>query len=824
MRRLSLSLSLAALVAALPVAAQSNAERILNDRYSRPRDYDLVHQRIELSRFDWDTRSFDGRVSVTLRALRPGFDSVVLDAGALLEIRSVAGLSGPPGRAAGSPSRRAAPLRFGRMRDTLVVHLARPAAFGDTVRFTVHYRGVVENGQGLTFIPEDTLPPARPRQLWSQGQDDNNHKWFPTYDFPNDRATWEMIVTVPRGFMAVSNGRLLSDRTGADGLRTLHWSQDQPAVTYLASLIVAPLVRVRDRWRGIPVDYYVYPADSALARPLFGVTPDMMEVFSRLTGVPYPWPKYAQTTVADFFGGMENVSASTMIDWMPGPRAYADRPWYQHILIPHELAHQWFGDYVTTANWANFWLNEGFAEFLPGQYWRVKQGRHAGDDYYLDEYRQYLEIDGRRRMPLAALGSNNIYPKGALVIEMLRRHLGEERFWAGVQRFLRTHALGTATSDDLRQAFLQASGASLDQFFDQWVYAAGHPDFAVSATWDSSLSLVTLTARQTQRDTLSADSTGLRYTVPEVFRMPLTIRIGTADGDVVTTVDLERREQVIHVAGVRSAPRMVIFDDGNTILKTLSFPQPTAWLAEQLTRDPDLWNRAWVIEQLASRAAEPAAGTALRRAATEADYFLTRAQAVAALAGVPGPEAEASLLRALSDTSAQVRAAALEVLGGRRAGGADAARARWERDPSDEVRAAALRALVQLDPGGARALLAGALDQPSYQDAISNAAAFGAFMLRDSSLIPAVARVAERTTGGAYALAAFGRSGSTDALDHLGRMALAPRATLRRRALEAFRYGVPAPLAGPRLRALVAEAPNDEVRAELAATLATLGQ
>src|SRR5690606_1587933 len=166
---------------------------------------------------------------------------------------------------------------------------------------------------------------------------------------------------------------------------------------------------------------------------------------SRLTGVPYPWPKYAQTTVADFFGGMENVSASTMIDWMPGPRAYADRSWYQHILIPHELAHQWFGDYVTTANWANFWLNEGFAEFLPGQYWRVKQGRHAGDDYYLDEYRQYLEIEGRRRMPLAALGSNNIYPKGALVIAMLRRHLGEERFWAGVQRYLRTHALGTAT-------------------------------------------------------------------------------------------------------------------------------------------------------------------------------------------------------------------------------------------------------------------------------------------------------------------------------------------------------------------------------------------
>src|SRR6266702_4755611 len=124
----------------------------------------------------------------------------------------------------------------------------------------------------------------------------------------------------------------------------------------------------------------------------------MIDTYARLTGVKYPWAKYAQTTVADFFGGMENVSATTLIDGVPDDRAYLDRPWYQWILIPHELAHQWF------------------AEFRPGQYWGVKLGRRAEDDYYLDEYRQYRQIDAQRRMPLAALGSNNIYPKGALVL------------------------------------------------------------------------------------------------------------------------------------------------------------------------------------------------------------------------------------------------------------------------------------------------------------------------------------------------------------------------------------------------------------------------
>jgi hypothetical protein len=151
------------------------------------------------------------------------------------------------------------------------------------------------------------------------------------------------------------------------------------------------------------VDYYVYAKDSALAWRLFHVTPDMIDVYSRLTGIPYPWQKYAQTTVADFFGGMENVSATTLVDWLPDARAYQDRPWYQHILIPHELAHQWFGDYVTTENWANTWLNEGFAEFMPGQYWAQKLGARAGQDYYADEYHQFMNIEGRRPMPLTAI-------------------------------------------------------------------------------------------------------------------------------------------------------------------------------------------------------------------------------------------------------------------------------------------------------------------------------------------------------------------------------------------------------------------------------------
>ena len=145
---------------------------------------------------------------------------------------------------------------------------------------------------------------------------------------------------------------------------------------------------------------------------LFGVTPDMMDVYSRLTGVRYPWNKYAQVTVADFIGGMENVSATTLVDWVPDRAAYRDRPWYQHVLIPHELAHQWFGDLVTAENWSNYWLNEGFAQFMPGQYWGEKLGEAAEDDYYFTEYQEYLAKDARRRVPLSVLQLQQRVPQG----------------------------------------------------------------------------------------------------------------------------------------------------------------------------------------------------------------------------------------------------------------------------------------------------------------------------------------------------------------------------------------------------------------------------
>ncbi len=756
--RLALATAAIACLPAFPISAQSNLERVVNGSYTPSHDFDLIHQRIEVSNFNWDSTSFDGRVTTTVVSRAPGLERVVLDMERRLQVRAV--------------TQRSKDIGYERPGDSLVVRLARPVAFGDTARFVVSYHGRIAQGRGLYFFKQEPGRPHRPQQVYSGGGTDGNPRWIPTYGAPHDKATWEVIATLPAQLTVLSNGRLVGERRVAGGLRTTHWSQEKPASTYLISLLAAPLVKLRERWRTVPLEYYVYREDSTLARPLFGMTPDVMETFVRLTGVPYPWNKYAQATAADFIGGMENVGATTLIDWLPDQRAYRDRPWYKYTLIPHELAHQWFGNLVTAENWANYWLHEGMAQFMPGQYWGAKLGRHAEEDFYLEEYRQYLARDARRRSPLASYNSSVVYPKGALVLQMLKQHLGPERFWAAINRYLTRHAYSTATSDDLRQAVVDATGESMPWFWAQWIYQAGHPQFEVAAVYDSAEAALTLTVRQTQRERAASDTGANAVLTPLVFQAPMTIRVATEHGDVVSRVVIDKREQVIRIEQVPTAPTMVAFDDENAVLKTLTFHQPTPWLANLLHSHPNLWNRSWAIDQLASRVGDTLAAAALAHALASADYDLTRAEAASALGRFAAERARPALETALADTSARVRRAAVEALGriGDR-GVADVVRKAWRDDGSDQVRAAALTALVRLQPDSARDAVAEGLRARSYRETIQNAAIAAAVQRPDSALVAGLEAIAGEQELPVAALAALAARGDAGARAALARLA-----------------------------------------------------
>jgi aminopeptidase N len=789
MRLATLALAVPLLCSAL--AAQVPETWVPGNVETRSHDYDLVHQRIELRDIDWDSTSLNGRVATTIVARRPALDSVILDAAAGIAVRKATDARGRT-------------LRVTRVRDTLIVHLASRLRYGDTTRFTLDYHDKIENGRGLTFIYADGRP-HRPQQLWSMGETTGNSAWFPTYDFPNDKETWELLATVPARFTVVSNGRLVSDVRNGNGTHTTHWSQEQPSATYLISMTVAAYARIHDQWRGIPVDYYVYHEDSALARPLFGYTPDILETYTRLTGVRYPWAKYAQVTIADFFGGEEMVSATELVDWLPDKRAYLDRPWFHWLLIPHELAHQWFGDFETTENWSHLWLNEGFAEFMNGAYWEAKLGRHASDDFYFDEYRQFTAIDAGRSMPLVAAGSNNIYPKGALVLRMLRRRLGDERFWASIHLFLTRHQFGSAVSEDVRKAVLDATGENLAQFWADWMYRPGYPRFSVRAAYDSASHRLSLNVRQTQGDTVHADSVRADSawpSTPTVYHAPVTVLVGTARGDVRRRAMLDAREQTIVIDSLPDAPTMVVFDEGNTIVKALDFPQPTSWLATELEKDPDLWDRWWAIGELARHPDDATAVRALARATTSADYFLTRRHAAIALARFPGATTYAALDSARRDTSAQVREVAIASLGA--IGGATALPALRAAmsDSSYGVQAAALASLIRLDTANRTSWIARGLSTKSYRDEIQNTTLNMMARLGDPSYVAIADSLRGENALAANTLAVLAVRGDSAALSTLVRALDDSRPFVREWTMRALRR-LPADLRDPALRTVL---------------------
>jgi len=288
-------------------------------------------------------------------------------------------------------------------------------------------------------------------------------------------------------------------------------------------------------------------------------------------------------------------------------------------------------------------------------------------------------------------------------------------------------------------------------------------------------------------------------------------------------VQLTAREQTVSFPGLAGPPTMVVFDDGNTILKELTFDQPTSWLATQLERDADLWNREWVIEELAKRPTDATALAALARAATSADYFLTRAQAAEALARFPAAGAAAPLATALRDSSAQVRRAAITALGG--VGGARAAelaRTTWRTDASYETRAAALTALVAADSSARDSAVAWGLAAPSYQNVIQQAAYRVIAQTGDTGAIPQLETLLGSDRFPAHVLAALAARGSAHALNVLAAHLDDERAQVRRWTVEAFQFTLPRELAIPRLKTALAALVHRDAKQRVQAALQRL--
>ncbi len=528
--------------------------------FNRIQTFDAQNYTIRAS-FDRNNKKVFGDTTVSLKPLAAGFGVVELDAVNLMFESVKLEPSGTP-------------LQYKLAPGKVIVTLDKTYGPDDLISIRLKYSTAPK--KGVYFVPAESGQGrvTHSAQIWSQGEAEEARHWFPSFDFPSDKATTEEYLTAEKGETVIGNGEFLGKADNGDGTETWHYKMPVPHSTYLVSFVIGKYSKVEDRYKDIPLGFYVYPGRETTARNAFGKTKEMIAVYEGLTGVAFPYNKYDQTIVSNFqFGGMENITATTMADM---EILLADNEMLNNTfivdLVSHELAHSWFGDLVTCRNWAELWLNEGFATYMEAAY----REKAAGRDDYLNKIRsdaaEFLIDDSvnNKRHGLYNLRAGDAatlfdnasitYHKGGVVLHMLREQVGTEVFWKAINAYLNRHKFANVESTDLKQAMEEASGQDLGWFFDQWVYGVGSPKLDVRQVYSSRNKTLKLTVTQSQKRDLH---------VPKAFRLPIDIEVKTARGTASFQMNITKPVETFtyRVAGT---PTDVNFDPQEKIpLKTV---------------------------------------------------------------------------------------------------------------------------------------------------------------------------------------------------------------------------------------------------------------
>jgi aminopeptidase N len=532
---------------------------------------------------------------------------------------------------------------------SITIVFKEPIEVGAKAHVLVEYSA--EPVQGFYFRTPDMNLPETDTHCWTQGEPHEARRWFPSFDYPNERSTTEIICHVPEEMTVISNGRLVGEQEEADGMKAVHWRMEKPHVTYLICLVAGHLEKLEAKHRDVPLGFYTQPSRAKYAANAFRDTQDIMAFFEKEIGVPFPWPKYDQVTCADYhWGGMENTTITTltqrtiMADETENVRT-------SRSLDAHEMAHQWFGDYVTCKDWSHLWLNEGFATYYALLHERHQAGQDAFNyGLYLDA-RDDILPNSRDLRPIVYRGYKDPgeqfdfrnYPKASWVLHMLRNKVGEDLYRQAIHTYLKRHALAEVETEDLREAFEEVTGQTLDQFFDQWVYHGGLPELKVTYRWLAEEKQAHVTVEQTQE---TSDKVLL-------FELDTVLRF-IADGKTIDEkITINGRRHDFYIT-LPKEPEIVRFDPDYTILAKVAFEKPDKMLRAQLKNKEDGIGRVLACAELSERKTK-ANVEALREALNNDRFYAVRGEAAAALRKIHTPEAIAALVDSKEQPDARAR-------------------------------------------------------------------------------------------------------------------------------------------------------------------------
>lgn len=506
------------------------------DNYVRQPTIDVVHYEIDLELSDL-TDEVSGMTTVQVMMQQDGVSGMWLDfAGMTVDKLSV--------------GERARP--FSLTDGHLAFTFDRPYSRHEIATVQIRYHGKPEK-PGLII----TKTKSGRRVFFAENWPNRAHHWFPSIDHPWDKATVDFAITAPEKYDVVANGRLVETRSLMDGRKVTRWSESKPIPTYCMVIEAAEFsIQPRGNAAGIPLSFYSYPQDSGAAELRLARSSQALDYFSNLIG-PYPYEKLAQVEASTSTGGMENSSAIFYSE-----DAFQD-VYTGEMPVPHEIAHQWFGDAVTAADWDHLWLSEGFATYLDALFHENLEGRErlkqtmAQAAEAVKKFHQMHPaplIDPELKDLMRKLNAFN-YQKGAWVLHMLRKVLGDETFFKGIRRYYGLYEGKDAVTEDFQEVMESASGTSLSVFFRQWCYQPGWPEYKAAWRWDADSGEIEITIRQAQK-------TGF-------FDMPLEVAIRNGNQKLVRTFRVSAETEVFRFP-LQSRPTAIEIDPDDWVLKSVS--------------------------------------------------------------------------------------------------------------------------------------------------------------------------------------------------------------------------------------------------------------
>lgn len=571
------------------ISAHNNPMAIY--RASAPRVWDLVHTRAVLS-FDYENKTAIGEATLTLHPYFYATDTLWLDAKSM-KIETVKANNNT--------------LSYAYDHDMLKIKLPKQYNRQDTLKLSIRYTAMpyaaatggssaITDDRGLYFINTDNSTPGKPIQIWTQGETESNSHWLPTIDKPNERTTVELVLTVPNKYKTLSNGALIAS-TDNGVMRTDVWSMDKPIQVYAIMFAIGDFSIIKDKWNEKEVSYYVEPEYAPYAGNMFKYTPDMIEFFSNVTGVPYPWNKYSQVVVRDYVSGaMENTSASLFGEFVnQNNRELADKNFED--VVSHELFHQWFGDYVTAESWSNLTVNESFATYGEYLWRRFHQSKVKADELAYDDLARYLTSTEYKDPVLVRFHYRDredmfdrvSYQKGGAILHYLNALMGDSAFYRSMNIYLSTNALHAAEAHNWRMAVEAATGQDWNWFFNQWYYRAGHPKLNIQYDYSDDAKQLAVTVSQVQ-DTLVG-----------LYHLPCMALVLNGDDQQIVDWDITQQSQTFYYPYKNGVAPIIVPDIEHVLPATITENKTYRQWLEQLKRTHDYVSKLNAVNAVAAK-------------------------------------------------------------------------------------------------------------------------------------------------------------------------------------------------------------------------------